>query len=54
MEHAVFTVVDLAKRWHCSVDVIYDMLRTGLLRGFKIGTSWRISAKAVDEFENKT
>jgi len=54
MEHAVFTVVDLAKRWYCSVDVIYDLLRSKQLKGFKIGTSWRISAKAVDEFENKT
>lgn len=49
-----FTVETLAQRWCCSSDIIYDLLRTRKLKGFKVGSSWRISPEAVDHFENKT
>lgn len=47
-----FTVDSLAAHWSCSADVIYDLLRKKQLKGFKLGSSWRISAKEVDRFEN--
>lgn len=47
-----FTVDSLAAHWSCSADVIYDLLRKKQLKGFKLGHSWRISAKEVDRFEN--
>ena len=52
-EHAnpVYTVEELAKRWRCSRDVIYDMLRQKKLKGFKLGSSYRISAAEVDRHE---
>ena len=53
MQDAAFTVERLAQRWCCSTDIIYDLLRTRELKGFKIGKAWRISAAAVDRFENK-
>ena len=31
----------LAEHWDCSVSHIKKMLRSGALRGFKIGTMWR-------------
>ena len=52
MTNEVFTVDQLASRWSCSTDVVYDLLRKRKLRAFKIGAAWRITAKAVDDFEN--
>ena len=49
----VFTIAELAQHWKCSPDIIYDLLRSGALRGFKLGAAWRISAAAVSRFENK-
>ena len=48
---AVYTVEELAKRWKCSRDVIYDMLRQKKLKGFKLGSSYRISTAEVDRHE---
>lgn len=53
MLQEVFTVDDLAKRWKCSADIVYDLLRKRHLKGFKLGSSWRISAEAVARFENR-
>ena len=47
-----YTIETLAARWVCSKDVIYDLLRTKQLNGFKLGSAWRISAKEVNRFEN--
>ena len=49
----IFTVETLADHWMCSPDVIYDLLRKRKLKGFKVGSAWRISCRAVTEFENK-
>ena len=50
----VFTVDTLAQRWQCSTDIIYDLLRSKRLSGFKLGSSWRVTAEAVSRFENNT
>lgn len=54
MANEVHTVDTLARRWLCSPDVIYDLLRTRKLKAFKVGSAWRITAQAVEDFENKT
>lgn len=46
-----FTLAALAHRWSCSTDVVYDMLRKGILKGFKVGSNWRINAAEVDKYE---
>ena len=46
-----FPLAALAQRWSCSPDVVYDMLRGGKLRGFKVGANWRISSAEVDRYE---
>lgn len=53
IEDRAYTVDTLAERWSCSRDVIYDLLRKRELKAFKVGTSWRISPKEVDRFENQ-
>ena len=52
MQADVFTVDELAARWKCSRDVIYDMLRSKKLRGFRLGSSYRIGAVEVERYEN--
>lgn len=52
MNDMAYTVDRLALRWCCSPDVIYDLLRKQKLKGFKLGSSWRISAANVELFEN--
>ena len=46
-----YTPTELAKKWRCSRDVVYDLLMTGKLKGFKLGHSWRISEDARLEYE---
>ena len=52
MSPQVFTPADLAARWNCSLDVVYDLLRSGRLRGFHVGSQWRITDRHVERFEN--
>lgn len=46
-----YTVPELAARWRCSSDVVYDLLRRGKLQGFKLGSSWRITDEARIQYE---
>lgn len=50
-----YTVPELAELWHCSIDIVYDLLRRGELQGFRLGgRSWRISNTARLAFENRS
>lgn len=31
-------------------NTLYELLRSGKIKAFKIGSSWKISKKAVDEY----
>jgi excisionase family DNA binding protein len=46
-----YTIQELAELWRCSPDVIYDMLRTGKLHGFKLGREWRVSDESRRAYE---
>ena len=46
-----YSVHDLAQRWQCSQQAIYDMLRSGVIRGFKIGSMWRVSLNEIRAWE---
>lgn len=46
-----YTIQQLCQRWQCSNQLIYDLLRTRQLHGFKVGKEWRISEKEVERFE---
>ena len=52
MENAIYyTPKALAERWGCHVCIVYDLLRKGKLKGYKLGKDWRISDEARAAFE---
>lgn len=51
-ERATYTIPELADYWNCSTDIIYDLLHSGKLQGFKLGRAWRISDDARKQYEN--
>lgn len=52
MENTTYTVAELAKRWKCSIDIVYDLLKSKTLKGFRLGGAWRISAAEVTRYES--
>lgn len=52
MSNDVYTVDELAARWKCSRDALYDMLRQKKIRAFKIGNTYRVSAAEVARQES--
>lgn len=57
-EPVLYTAEQVAKILKLSVDNIWNLLKTGMLKGFKIRegrSSWRIPAKSLEEFiEDRT
>ncbi len=57
-EPVLYTAEQVAKILKLSVDNIWDLLKTGRLKGFKIRegrSSWRVPAVSLEEFiENRT
>ena len=51
MGMSCYTPATLADRWGCKVCTVYDLLRTGKLKGFKLGKDWRITEEARAAFE---
>ena len=47
----VFTIDELADRWKVAYGTIYRMLSEGTLKGFRIGSTWRVPASVVEAFE---
>ena len=47
----VFTIDELATRWRVSYGLVYKMLTSGTLKGFRIGSTWRVPASVVEAFE---
>lgn len=35
----IYTIAQLAQRWQCSPDAIYDMVRRGDIKSFRVGTA---------------
>ncbi len=46
----LLTVKDLAVYLNCHTSTIYRMIKSGELSGFKLGSDWRFSLKAIDEW----
>ena len=49
----LYTVDRLAEEQGLSNDTIYDWLKTGELRGFKLGVAWRIHPDDWEAFINR-
>jgi len=54
MADKAYTITALAERWACSRDVLYDMIRKGELKCFRVGRAVRISAAEVERKEAET
>lgn len=51
MTQMYYTVKTLAELWQCPESTIYTLIKTGRLKAFKVGVSWRISDKARISYE---
>ena len=46
----VFRVEGVARMLNCTEEFVRTLLRSGELRGFKIGQQWRITEQAIRDF----
>ena len=46
----LFTPVELAEYLGIGRNKAYDLLRTNQIQGFRLGSTWRVSKAAVDQF----
>lgn len=46
----VLTLQEFAEELKISYTKAYNLLNEGEIKGFKIGSIWRISRKAIDEY----
>jgi len=49
----VFTVAQVAQDWQVDKDTIYRLIHTGKLKAFKVGSDWRITQKALEDYINR-
>ena len=49
----IYTIAQLAQRWQCPPDAIYDMVRRGDIKSFRVGKAIRFTAEAVAEYEKR-
>lgn len=46
-----YSVAELAQHWKVNDPTIYKMIKSGKLKAFRVGVGYRITDKAVREFE---
>lgn len=51
MAQEYYKPMELAKHWNCSRTMIQKLISQKKLVAFKLGRTYRISAKSVEEFE---
>lgn len=51
-DNIYYTPQALADRWGISKETVYQLLRGGKLKGFKLGRDWRITDEARIAYEN--
>ena len=49
-ENEVLTLQEMAEELKISYTKAYDLLNEGQIKGFKIGSIWRISRKAINDY----
>ena len=55
-DQRILSVAEVADRWDCAEKTVRERLRSGALRGFKLGNNtapWRVSLKRVEEYEQR-
>ena len=51
-DEEIFTVDELSKHLRVHPTTIYRLLRRGLIPGFRVGSTWRFSRAAIDQWEH--
>lgn len=51
-DEQIFTVTELSKHLRVHPTTIYRLLRRGLIPGFRVGSTWRFSRAAIEEWEH--
>ena len=51
-EEEIFTVTELSKHLRVHPTTIYRLLRRGLIPGFRVGSTWRFSRAAIEQWEH--
>lgn len=49
----VFTVNELAEGWRVDPDVIRDLIKTGTLRGYRVGKQFRVTVDDALDYFNR-
>ena len=49
----VYTAPELAKRWKCSTDSVYRLIKSGKLKAFRIGQDYRIRESEIEKYEEE-
>lgn len=47
---SLFTPIELAEYLGIGRNKAYDLLRSNQIQGFRLGSTWRVSKAAVDQF----
>ncbi len=53
LDHKWVTVGQVMDSFGVSDETVYRWLRSGKLKGFRIGRDWRIDARALEEVVNR-
>jgi excisionase family DNA binding protein len=51
-DEEIFTVTELSRHLRVHPTTIYRLLRRGLIPGFRVGSTWRFSRSAIEEWEH--
>ncbi len=51
-DEQIFTVNELSTHLRVHPTTIYRLLRRGLIPGFRVGSTWRFSRAAIEEWEH--
>lgn len=46
----IMTVTDVAEVLYIGRNTVYELLNTGVLKGFRIGKTWRIPKISLEEY----
>lgn len=53
MAKDIYSLADLAERWHVDRLTVYRLVTSGKLRAFQVGKQWRVTAETVAEYEGR-
>jgi excisionase family DNA binding protein len=52
-EDDIFTIKELSEHLRVHPTTIYRLLRQGRLPGFRVGSNWRFSREAIEQWERE-